>query len=79
MERFSAVLVYGTVEAQQRGIDCIHCLQRGAKAHAAEGRLGHVYWTAKSAYFVQVRHDLGVPEPTPPEEAGCVITEWRSD
>jgi hypothetical protein len=70
-DRFSALLVYGTVEAHKRAVKCFHCLQHvavDAQYAAVDAEEGIDFWVAKADYITQIRVDLGVPERTPAED-----------
>ena len=60
-ERHTALMVYGTYEAEQAAYKCMDCLILAAIHPEAADRADDVY-TARAEYLFQIRKDLGVPE-----------------
>jgi hypothetical protein len=77
-ERFSAVVVYGTREAELLALISLTHLQQAA-AHPEHPLLVEQAVGAREDYVKQVRKDLGVPEGAPEEEPGDVASGQRTD
>ncbi len=60
-ERWTAVRIYGTYEADQAAFHCLESLQIAA-IHPEDGVLGEDVYAAEATYPEQIRKDLGVPE-----------------
>ena len=60
-ERWTAVRIYGTYEADQAAYHCLDRVQIAA-IHPEDGVLGEDVYAAEAAYVEQIRKDLGVPE-----------------
>jgi hypothetical protein len=63
-ERYSALTVYGTHEAQQAAYNCLNALIVAAVNPEASAAAEH-HFAAQSVYLRQIRKDLGVPEQQP--------------
>jgi len=60
-ERFSAVELYGTEEAQQMAVVSLVHLE-GAATDPRNSQEADDFWNGKAAYVTQIREELGVPE-----------------
>jgi hypothetical protein len=60
-ERWAAVHLYGTYEADMKASECVHQLKLLA-LHPENASLTDDVANASADYFLQIRKDLGVPE-----------------